>query len=73
MSLSIDRRYIKCDGDGCKAVAPLLVGLKNDLNRGYELAGRSVTGWLLIANQGSPRHTYPKRSTSYLNVMADNE
>jgi hypothetical protein len=66
VSLSVDKRFIQCNGEGCLALAPLPVGLRSELNRTLRSSSKSVDGWLFVAGDKSPRHFCPKCSKRYL-------
>lgn len=71
MSLSVDNRFIHCDGELCHEAAQLPVGLRSELGRGYQPTTRSVNGWLFITSQGRSGHFCPKCSAAYLVRIGD--
>ena len=63
MSLTIDGRFIHCDGEGCTSVARIPVGLRNVLSRSG--SPESVRGWLFINRGDRTLHLCPRCIASY--------
>ena len=69
MSLGTDGKQIRCDGEGCRAVAALPVALRRQLIP-LQPGLPEAEGWLFINSHGDCRHFCPLCSPQQLNHIA---
>ncbi|HLV80152.1 MAG TPA: iron-sulfur cluster repair di-iron protein [Chthonomonadaceae bacterium] len=71
MSLSVDRRFIVCDGMGCGATCPLPIALHPPVISQAENARPAGQNWLFARHQGVQRHYCPRCSRTYLRTLSE--